>query len=623
MARLMRAKKKMARQEAEAAGVNSQTPELPSIPLSDSEPQAIVPATAEPSNQPPEELIQLPGGNPFAGSTDGYMYREKRQQAVFNEWKELEKELDEIGQDLGVSSPAKVPVTSTPTASSQTISASLAPKASQQEPPSTSQPPVLPDIMTASGSDPFSSSFFGSSFGGANPPALVAVPQRNGDTNIFDDLVFNGHVDKTEHTSDSVPSTPEGKRLTYASRPRPKGRSLDTLSPLSPPPDGGGLREAREVSLSPDSEEQVKSILTNTDPFSPPPLNAFQFPQPSSNESGFFQPASFTPIASPSSGVFSPTSVMTQDSIQLVNQLYQSQSYTPNGSFSGPFSPPAQVPYQMVPAVMSPPMGLMQPHFQGQGVGPPVMMQQVPAQPQVLPDVMSPQAMLPVGVNSFDGILSPTLVNSPPRPPAGSVWAPQNAPEIALQREQRDCMFADLVSQTSHPIPEKRKEFEPEVNKVAKPTLAELQEKKKKEQEEAFIAITSAESTEEKGEEVVDWPSSPFDDIVLTQPLGSIPEPLLASSSPVSTATATGSQQKSSESTGQKDPLAQVLDLDNFDAAFQEGGTQDQSIESAFEAQAAPKSQPLPSPPATNDPFAPTATVASPTEKTAAPWSLF
>ena len=36
MARLMRAKKKMARQEAEAAGVNSQTPELPSIPLSDS-----------------------------------------------------------------------------------------------------------------------------------------------------------------------------------------------------------------------------------------------------------------------------------------------------------------------------------------------------------------------------------------------------------------------------------------------------------------------------------------------------------------------------------------------------------------------------------------------------------
>ena len=477
--------------------------------------------------------------------------------------------------------------------------------------------------MTASGSDPFSSSFFDSPFGGAKPPAPVAVPQRNGDTNIFDDLVFNGHVDKTEHTSDSVPSTPEGKRLTYASRPRPKGRSLDTLSPLSPPPDGGGLREAREVSLSPDSEEQVKSILTNTDPFSPLPLNAFQFPQPSSNESGFFQPASFTPIASPSSGVFSPTSVMTQDSIQLVNQLYQSQSYTPNGSFSGPFSPPAQVPYQMVPAVMSPPMGLMQPHFQGQGIGPPVMMQQVPAQPQVLPDVMSPQAMLPVGVNSFNGILSPTLVNSPPRPPAGSVWAPQNAPEIALQREQRDCMFADLVSQTSHPIPEKRKEFEPEVNKVAKPTLAELQEKKKKEQEEAFIAITSTESTEEKGEEVVDWPSSPFDDIVLTQPLGSIPEPLLASSSPVSTATATGSQQKSSESTGQKDPLAQVLDLDNFDAAFQEDGTQDQSIESAFEAQAAPKSQPLPSPPATNDPFAPTATVASPTEKTAAPWSLF
>ena len=36
MTRLMRAKKKMAQQEAEAAGVNSQTPELPSIPLSDS-----------------------------------------------------------------------------------------------------------------------------------------------------------------------------------------------------------------------------------------------------------------------------------------------------------------------------------------------------------------------------------------------------------------------------------------------------------------------------------------------------------------------------------------------------------------------------------------------------------
>ena len=422
--------------------------------------------------------------------------------------------------------------------------------------------------------------------------------------------------------------SPEGKRLTYASRPRPKGKSLDAMSPLSPPPPISDGKDARELSLSPDSEEKVKNILTNTDPFSPHSVNTFQFPQPSGNESGFFQPPSFTPMGTPNSGVFSPTSVMTQDSIQLVNPLYQSSPYTPNGSFSGPFSsPPAQVPYQMGPGVMSPPM---QPGFQG----PPqlVMMQQVPAlqQPQVPPIVMSPQAMLlAMGTNSFDGILSPTVISSPTQPPPGGVggsgWPPQSAQETALQREQRDRMFADLLSQTLHPIPEKRKKFEPEKKEVAKPTLSELQEKKMKEQEQAFKASISATSTEEKGEDVIDWPLSPFDDVVSTQPPEEMPEPLFASS-PVATATATGNQQTPGESAGeqQKEQLTQVLlDLDSFDAApLQQGGTQNQSIESAFEA---PQSQALPpSPPATNDPFAPTAThAASPTEKAPNPWNTF
>ena len=225
--------------------------------------------------------------------------------------------------------------------------------------------------------------------------------------------------------------------------------------------------------------------------------------------------------------------------------------------------------------------------------------------------------MPPVGVNSFDGILSPMVVSSPPRP-EGSGWPPPNPSEVAVQREQRDRMFADLLPQTSHPIPEKKKKFEPEMKKVAKPTLAELQEKKKKEQEQAFMASTSAASPKEKSEDLVDWPSSPFDDVAPTQVPEAISGPPLASSSPVSTATATGTQPTPSDSAGQENPFAQV-----FNSDMVTGGSQDQKIASAFETQAAPESEAGPSPPATNDPFAPTGTAASPTEKTSSPWSTF
>jgi hypothetical protein len=349
--------------------------------------------------------------------------QEKIQQAVFDEWKELQKELDDIGQELGIDTPVKAPTTSTPTVSPPAASASASGVATNSAQAAAPTPalPTEPPVMTTSGSDPFGGSFFDLSFGSPQPlgatTAPAATPQSagSGDPHIFDNPFFNGEngpMPEAEVPAQPTHSTPEGKQLTYASRPRPKGKALDTLTPLSPLPasdaatDGGNPRAARELSLSPNGEEEVKSILANTDPFTPPMPDVFQFPQGTPNGSSLFQPAPFSPNVTPSSGYFSPSSVLTQDSIQLVNPLYQS-----NGSISGPFSPPTQQP---VPVMMSPPAALMQPQFQPQSL---VMMQQIQPAPITAqpPDLMGPHPMHLMGMNGVDGILSPTAVNSPPQ----------------------------------------------------------------------------------------------------------------------------------------------------------------------------------------------------------------
>ena len=485
--------------------------------------------------------------------------------------------------------------------------------------------------MTTSGSDPFSGSFFQVSFNSVPPqPAptattattadIAASPPGQGDQDtadqhVFDNPLFNGDSDQNGPFSEGPPATPEGKQLTYASRPRPKGKSLDISAPLSPPAttdtDGGRLKSAREVSLSPNSEEEVKSILTNNDPFTPPSLDAFQSPQSNGSESGFFQPQSFTPNTTSNPGsFFFPHSVLAQDSIQLMNPLYQ--PYTSNGSITGPFSP---LQHLQSPVVMSPPAVLMQQQYTAPPQ-PPVMLQQslIPAvQPQYPTDVL----MGPLPMGTFNGILSPTNVTSPPV--AGSEFPLQNPPEASMMGEKKDSMFADLLTSTSHPIPEKKKKFEPETKKVAGPTLAQLQEKKKKEEEEAF-RVSNSSHDDEQIEVTVDWPLSPFDDVLSNESPNNMPELLLASSTPKS-ATATAADQQAPSNQQRNDlPLAQVLDTDDFDTAFKEAGDQEQNIESAFEMNPAPQPKPL----ATNDPFAPTGSAVSPTPQTSAsPWSTF
>ena len=225
-----------------------------------------------------------------------------------------------------------------------------------------------------------------------------------------------------------------------------------------------------------------------------------------------------------------------------------------------------------------------------------------------------------MGTNSFDGILSPTSLSSPPLVSSSS-YPVQDPTKAAMMREKKDQLFADLLPSTAHPIPEKKKKFEPEIKKVAKPTLAQLQERKKQEDEEAFRVSSSVSNDDEKIEVTVDWPLSPFDDVLPAEPPDSTPEHLLASSTPKSAASTAVSELQSPQQI--EPPQAQVLNMDDFDAPFKGAGSQNQSFESAFQAHGALESELAPSP-ATNDPFAPTGTAVSPTPKTsAAAWSTF
>ena len=510
-----------------------------------------------------------------------------------------------------------------------------------------------PDITTMSGYNPFENSFFDLSFGTKQPsrdssttnttPGRVSGANPQGaaaDPHLFDNPLFNGHSEKTESGTESGISTPltsstpdQSKQLVYSSRPRPRGKALDGVTLMSPPPvpgvaattgRGGDSRVAREVSLSPNAEQEVKSILDNTDPFSPPPpFDAFGLSS-NGNGSSIFQPVAtpFSPNATANSDYFSSSSVMTQDSIQLVNPLYQ--SYSPNTSFSaGPFSPPGPpLPQQQQVVYMSPPPPLaMQPPQQfvfGVMAPPPGMIQQVQATPipaQVLPEAMG-APMLAMGVNTFDGVLMPTTISSPPNQQTGNPsWSPQDASGKAVLNEERDKMFADLLPATALPNPsEKKKEFEPQ---TPQPTLAQLQENKQREQEATFRGSSSDDNLKE---EATEWPQSPFDAHPTT------PADSLLSGSSLSSTVLSGGEQLLSTSQQASDKVDTQVppQLEDFDAAFEEAGTTkdlEGDIDSVFEVK-----QPhiLQSPgPATNDPFKPNDTAGQSAVKDPAPWSTF
>ena len=357
--------------------------------------------------------------------------------------------------------------------------------------------------MTASGSDPFGNSFFDLTFGSAQPTTAPAKAVGSlGTVNSYS--LFNGHTDKTEPTTTPFSSTPNTKQRSYSSRPRPKGKVLDGLTVFSPPPtsntnNSSSQRAMRDISLSPNRKQEVKSIVANTDPFTPPPLDSFQTPSSTSNGYGSGVSAPFTP-STPNSNVFSPLSVMSQDSIHLINPLYH--SYSLDGSPSAPFSTPSQsVQQPRQPAMMMPAQGYaLQPQYPG-AIPPAAMVPQMqpapfPAQPQV-PQVPA------TGVDCFDGAFSLS---------DGPLWSVgQPAPVNTSLDEQRDHMFADLLPSGSHALPEKKKEFEPQ--KVVSPTLAELQQKKKNEQEAPF-----RDTPDQEQEEATDWPFSPLDAVPPAQP---------------------------------------------------------------------------------------------------------
>lgn len=519
-------------------------------------------------------------------------------------------------QDLGI---VQEPVTSTPTSSQTTATPTVA---------STTTVPQ-PSITTMNGSNPFDNSFFDLSFGGKESstsnsatPSAVKEAASQGSTHLFDNPLFNGHLEKTESAPEAelaMPldsSTPDqSKQLVYSSRARPKGKVLDRPTILSPPPtpttttDGGGSRAIRDVSLSPTGEQEVKSILSNTDPFSPTTLNDFQF-SPSSNSNGvsmngssMFQPgATFSPNATLSSAYFSASSsVLAQDSIQLINPLF-----TPNGSFTAaPYSPPSQQQTGMPVVMMSPPPALaMQQQRQFvTAMPPPVMMQPAPLTTQIPPDLM--------GIPAHPmGMLSPALISSPPPMQTGNPnWSPQSPSAKALLDENKDKMFADLLPSTTHPITEKKKEFEPQNKKPVQPTLAQLQENKKKEQEAAFRASNSID-TQKTNEEITEWPPSPFD--ASSQP-SNLFDSLLDGSSPSSTG----------EQVSITQPQQKAIPLDDFDAAFEEASSKDGDIASAFDMKTEPQTIFSPKVAATNDPFSPTDTVSPPVPKDPTPWSTF
>lgn len=457
------------------------------------------------------------------------------------------------------------------------------------------------DVLTASGSDPFNSSFFDLSFGTSQPVATTTTAAVSHDSNnqhIFNNPVFNTSTDKAESTPETnmsvaLTSTPESKQLTYQSRPRPKGKALDSPTVFSPAPlseitngtDTGG-RAVRDISLSPTAEQEVKSILANTDPFQSP--TTFQSPPPAINGSGPFGPASFP--QTPDSSFFSFSA---QDSIQLVNPLYQSPSL--DGSFSAPY--------------ISPPQSLQQPAMMMQPqppVAPPPLM------PLIQPPHMmtQPQLSNSMGANSFDGIFSPTIYSPPST--GESLWSAQSPPEDVSFIEQRDQMFADLLPLGAHSLPDKKKEFE--AQKVTSPSLAELQDKKRREQEEAFIASTSI--TKETLNEANKWPTSPFDAVTVTDSTEIPPEP------PLNRSPQLLSENLQAPTSTTKQQNAQVNTLDDFDRAFQEASKEVKDIDSAFEVKTTVIPQPQPSGPATNDPFVVNGSATSPELKNAL-WSTF
>lgn len=468
--------------------------------------------------------------------------------------------------------------------------------------PSQLQPTPL-DALTASGSDPFNSSFFDLSFGTSQPVTTTTTAAVSHDSNNFDNPVFNASTDKAESTPEdemsvALTSTPEGKQLTYQSRPRPKGKVLDGPIAFSPAPlseitngtDTGG-RAVRDISLSPTREQEVKSILANTDPFqSPTNFDAFQSPPPAINGSGPFESAPFP--QTPDSSFFSFSA---QDSIQLVNPLYQSPSL--DGSFSAPYISPPQSLQQ--PAIMMQPQPPVAPSPLMPLIQPPHMM----TQPQP-----HPQLSNSMGANSFDGMFSPTIYSPPST--GESLWSAQSPPENASFIEQRDQMFADLLPLGAHSLPDKKKEFEPQ--KVTSPSLAELQDKKKREQEEAFIASTS--TPKETLDEANEWPTSPFDDVTSTE---IFPEPPLDRSPQL-----LPENLQAPTSTTKQQQNTQVNTLDDFDRAFQEASNKVEDIDSAFEVKITVIPQPQPSGPAANDPFVVNGSATSPELKNA-PWSTF
>ena len=401
----------------------------------------------------------------------------------------------------------------------------------------------------------------------------------------------------------ALTSTPEGKQLTYQSRPRPKGKILDGPIAFSPAPlseitngtDTGG-RAVRDISLSPTREQEVKNILANTDPFqSPTTFDAFKSPPPAINGSGPFESAPFP--QTPDSSFFSFSA---QDSIQLVNPLYHSPSL--DGSFSAPYvSPPQplQQPAMMMqpqpPVAPSPLMPLIQPLH---------MMTQPQPQPQ-------PQLSNSMGANSFDGMFSPTIYSPPPT--GESLWSAQSLPEDTSFVEQRDQMFADLLPLGAHSLPDKKKDFEPQ--KVTSPSLAELQDKKRREQEEAFIASTS--TTKETLDKANEWPTSLFDDVTVTDSTEILPEPPVDRSPQLFP-----ENLQAPTSTTKQQQNTQVNTPDDFDRAFQEASNEVQDIDSAFEVKITVMPQLQPSGPATNDPFVVNGNATSPELKNA-PWSTF
>lgn len=524
--------------------------------------------------------------------------------------------------DLGVGIPE--PITSTPTSSPSTSSAVAAcvfPASTSPAP--LQQQPTPFDIMTASGSDPFGSSFFDLSFNSSQAltatatVATAASQISSEDSHLFDNPFFNGHSTAEPQMSLPLTSTPENKQLTYSSRPRPKGKVLDGPIVSSPPPPHSHItdgdqehRAVRDVSLSPTGKQEVKNILANTDPFQSPTFDAFPSP-PLDNGSNTFQPACFTP-STPDSSFFSPSSVT---SIQLVNPVYQ--SYSLDGSFSAPFASPPQ----RVVVMMSPPGTAMHPQYPA--VPPPLLLQMqpapMPAQPLVFPNPMGSQGMqMPlVGINSFDGTLSPTVFSSPP-----STGSSVQSPHASTLLTERDSMFADLLPSGAHKISVKKKEFEPQ--KVTPPSLAELQAKK--EQEAALKVSTNTSETTSTNtskmtqDEASEWSSSPFDTVSPTQPTSALHESLLSDSPSMSMTPSSGDQEVSIDSTKQQEVVTLINTLEDFDAAFQEAGKKEHNIESAFEVKFTVKPQPQPAP-ATNNPFTNASATSPELKKT--PWASF